>query len=190
MTDILLPGQGILFMKVGVHAQENLESIIARKTKEIDDAGYALWGYGGSTCYPTSMVQPFAKEQAALGKSIFLCMQEMNSKHFAEPLRAEQFSVNGVDWEAIPNQINVRGSRFALAIKALHKEEFVLPLAKTKVAVGNSKGSLGSRYIRGQVDKACLAFTDAALMPPEPDDITVEISLVAELCEPYAVFLK
>jgi hypothetical protein len=36
-------------MKVGTHAQESLEDIIARKSKEIDDAGYAMWGYGGKT---------------------------------------------------------------------------------------------------------------------------------------------
>ena len=40
------PGDGILFMKVGVHARESLEDIIERKDKEIRDAGYALRGYG------------------------------------------------------------------------------------------------------------------------------------------------
>ena len=55
------PGDGILFMKVGVHARESLEDIIERKDKEIRDAGYALWGYGGSTCHPSTMVQPFGE---------------------------------------------------------------------------------------------------------------------------------
>jgi len=50
MSSILSPGQGVLYMKVGTHAQEPLEEIIKRKTKEIEDAGYAMWGYGGSTC--------------------------------------------------------------------------------------------------------------------------------------------
>ena len=30
MSDILLPGTGILFMKVGTHAQETLEDIIVQ----------------------------------------------------------------------------------------------------------------------------------------------------------------
>jgi hypothetical protein len=190
MSEIVIPGQGILFMKVGVHAREDLESIIQRKTKEIEDAGFALWGYGGNTCHPTSMVQPFAHEHAAQGKKIYLCMQEMNSKHFAEQLRAEQFSVDGAKWEPIPKAINVLGSRYALAIKALRREEFILPLNKAAVAVGNSKGRLGHRYIAGRVDKACLELADDAIALPEPDAPIVQINLIAELCEPYAVFLK
>lgn len=190
MSDILRPQQGILFMKVGVHAQEDLESIIARKSKEIEEAGFALWGYGGNTCHPTTMVQPFARKHADAGERIVLCMQEMTSKHFAEPVRAEHFSVDGHHWQPVPPEINVRGSRFALAIRALHKEEFVLPLAKTRVAVGNSAGRTGMQYIKGRVDKACLELTDLAAMPPEPHEDAVQINLVAELCDPYAVFLK
>lgn len=190
MNDIIKPHQGILFMKVGVHAQEDLESIIARKTKEIEEAGFALWGYGGGTCHPTTMVQPFAKQQTAKGQTIYLCMQEMKSNHFADPVRAEEYSVDGISWNPIPKQIHVLGSRYALAIKALHREEFILPLNKTQVAVGNSQGRLGNRYIGGRVDKACLELTQEIEIPSEPNDPIVRINLVAELCEPYAVFLK
>lgn len=190
MAAILQPHQGILFMKVGIHAQEDLGAIIARKTKEIEDAGFALWGYGGNTCHPTTMVQPFAKRHAAHGQRILLCMHEMTSNHFAEPIRAEQFSVDGHTWAPVPPAINVLGSRYALAIRALHTEEFILPLTKTRVAVGNSAGKVGSHYIKGRVDKACLELTEQAVIPPEPQEECIQINLVAELCDPYAVFLK
>lgn len=190
MSDIIKPHQGILFMKVGVHAQEDLESIILRKTKEIEDAGFALWGYGGGTCHPSTMVQPFAQKHAEKGEKIFLCMQQMTSNHFAEPIRAEQYSVDGITWLPIHKDIHVRGSRYALAIRALHKEELILPLNKAQVAVGNSQGRLGNNYIGGRVDKACFDLIDGVGIPPEPDDPVVQINLVAELCEPYAVFLK
>src|SRR5690349_10987760 len=101
-------------MKVGTHAQESLADIIARKCKEIEETGYGMWGYGGNTCHPRTMVQPFAESCAAGGAPIYLCMQEMNSRHFAEPLRASEYSVDGSKWEPIPATINVRGSRFAL----------------------------------------------------------------------------
>src|ERR1700745_397624 len=39
---IFKPGTGVLFMKVGTHAQESLEDIIKRKLKEVDDAGFAI----------------------------------------------------------------------------------------------------------------------------------------------------
>lgn len=191
MSDIIRPNQGILFMKVGVHASESLEDIIARKTLEIEQAGFALWGYGGQTCFPTTMVQPFAKQHVSAGGHIFLCMQEMESRHFAAPVRAEQYSSDGINWRKIPAEINVLGSRFALAIKNLHEEKFILPLNKTKVGVGRSAGTAGNKYIAGQVDKACLNITDQIDIPSDPEESRdVEISLVAELCEPYAVFLK
>jgi len=189
MSEILLPENGILFMKVGVHANESLEDIIARKTKEIDDAGFALWGYGGSTCHPSTMVQPFAKNRADQGKPIFLCMHEMNSRHFAEQIRAQQMSIDGIHWEPIHDKINVLGSRYALAIKDLRREEFSITLEHTQIAVGPSKGKLGHRYLKGQSDKACLELIAVEDRVPA-DAPPLSIELVAELCEPYAVFLK
>lgn len=190
MTSVLTAGQGLIFMKVGVHAQEDLASIIDRKRKEIDDAGFALWGYGGATCYPNSMVQPFARERAAAGQKIFLCMQEMNSHHFAEQVRADEYSVDGREWHEIPGPINVLGSRFALAIKDLRRDDFALPLGRTRVAVGPSMGRSGDRYIQGRADKACLEFHGVVDGPLENEVPEIKISLVAELCEPYAVFLR
>ena len=39
MSYQLQPGAGFIFMKVGVHAQETLADIIARKQRELKDAG-------------------------------------------------------------------------------------------------------------------------------------------------------
>jgi hypothetical protein len=190
VTEIIEPGVGVLFMKVGTHAQETLEQIIARKTKEIEDAGLAMWGYGGNTCHPRTIVQPFANMFEQRGQTILLCMEEMNSKHFAQPVRADQYSVDGREWEDIHPAINVLGSRYALLIKNLRQERLALPLARSKVAVGNSKGRPGSQYISGRVDKACLEITDDGDMTMEIDIPLVHIGLVAELVNPYAVFLR
>ena len=186
MSEIIKPGQALLYMKVGTHAQESLSDIIARKTKEIEDTGSAFWGYGGNTCHPQTMVQPFAKGHERRGDVIYLCMQEMDSKHFAEQIRADEYSVDGRNWQPIPKKINVLGSRFALVVKSLRKEKFDLPLARTRVAIGNSMGAIGSRYVAGRVDKACLEIVETAT--EEAKD--VPIRLVAELIDPYAVYLR
>lgn len=180
------PDQGILFMKVGVHAQESLEAIVRRKTKEIEEAGFAFWGYGGNTCHPTAMVQPFAKKFEQRG-GVIVCMHEMDSRHHAEQVRASHYSVDGRMWEPIPPAINVLGSRYALKIKRLRREEFELPLTNTRVAVGRNRGRRGNLYVYGRVDKACLEIDPEGSSTGEH---TIKISLVADLCEPYAVFLK
>ncbi|MDF1671349.1 MAG: hypothetical protein P1U83_17235 [Roseovarius sp.] len=190
MTKIIRPGSGVLFMKVGTHAKEGLADIISRKSKEIDDAGFSLWGYGGNTCHPRTMVQPFADIFEQQDKPIHLVMEEMNSRHFAEQVRAEEYSSDGIVWKKIPDEINVLGSRFALVLKSLSTEEHKLSLNQTRVPVGPNAGRLGSRYIRGQVDKACLEVLEHPELSNEEDIKEVDINLVAEMEKPYAVFLR
>jgi hypothetical protein len=186
---IIKSGEGFLYMKVGKHAQESLPEIIARKTKEIEESGYALWGYGGNTCHPTSMVQPFASDFRRRFGIIYLCMQPMESQHVASPVRAEEYSIDGIEWQRIPPAINVMGSRYALPITNLRLENFYLSLANTKVAIGNSIGRVGSQYVAGRVDKACLEVTDDPITKPDAES-AVHIGLVAELVSPYAVFVR
>lgn len=177
------PGDKVLFMKVGIHASESLESIIERKRAEIEDEGFAFWGYGGNTCHPTTMVQPFA-----LGSTgpIILAMQPVVSNHFADPIRAEQYSADGITWTDVPAGINCKGSRHALLIDSLEPAAFDLDLSRTRVALGRSQGRVGSKYVQMRVDKACLEVTDQ----PEGDSVVKEISWQATLADPYAVFLR
>jgi hypothetical protein len=177
------PGDPVLYMKVGTHAQEDLGAILARKREEIAQEGFAMWGYGGNTCHPTTMVQPFAR---AAAQPIILCMQPMQSKHRAEPLRAEEFSVDGIQWRAIPSGINVLGSRYALCIDTLEEVDETLDLADTKVAIGNSRGLSGEKYVRGRVDKACLEVVSSGAIEHKP----ISIGVMAEIVEPYAVLLR
>lgn len=177
-------GDAILYMKVGTHAQETLADIIERKRREIEEEGYAMWGYGGNTCHPTSMVQPFA--EAAAGP-IRLVMQPMLSKHFAEPIRAEEYSADGRRWHPVPSGINVLGSRYALCISSLEQVEEELDLGETAVAVGNSRGRVGLDYVRGRVDKACLQVVDPV---PGRESKPIRIGLMADLVKPFAVLLR
>ncbi len=190
MNAIIQPGASVLFMKIGIHAREPLDEIIKRKLQEIDDSGMAFWGYGGNTCHPTSMVQPFARAQGELGKPIYLVMQKMESNHWAEPVCADEYSIDGQSWLPVPKGIEVRGSRYALVIEDLHEEDLTLPLARTTVALGPSMGRSGRDYVSGRVDKACLDLGQNVDIPPAPDEPSTPIGLVAKLKTPYAVFLR
>ena len=190
MTDIIKPGAGVLFMKVGTHAQESLEDIIRRKSREIEATGFGMWGYGGNTCHPSSMVQPFAQSFADRGEPIHLVMEEIDSNHFAEPLCAAEYSFDGRNWKEIPDTIEVRGSRYALIIGDLRREQLSLPLNQTQVPVGPSTGRLGNKYVCGRVDKACLEVLAEPECVDQTEGVERPIKLVAELTSPYAVFLR
>jgi hypothetical protein len=179
----LRPGAAVLYMKIGTHAQEELPNILVRKGKEIAEAGFAMWGYGGNTCHPTTKVQPFAK---AADSPIILCMEPMESRHIAERLRAQEYSVDGIHWNPIPATINVIGSRYALCIDNLIKVEETIDLGQMRVAIGNSRGRSGSQYVRGRVDKACFEVAGSVLGEAKP----VQIGVTANLVAPYAVLLR
>lgn len=190
MSVIIHPGAGILYMKVGTHAKEPLDEIIARKKEEIEKEGFGMWGYGGNTCHPITMVQPFARMFEERDEVVYLCMEEMDSKHRAEQIRADQYSPDGKNWQEIPLGIKVVGSRFALVIKTLELVDLELPLSQTRVAVGPTRGRVGNRYILGQVDKACFEIVNPAQGVELPEGDSKPISLAAELITPYAVFLR
>jgi hypothetical protein len=116
-------------------------------------------------------------------------MQPMESRHFAEKIRASKLSVDGLNWQDIPDPINCTGSRYALVIKNLREEEFDISLPHTHVALGNSMGRSGDVYIAGRVDKACLVAGEG-IDQQEDDQKRIHIGLVAEIHDPFAVFVK
>jgi len=185
--DILNSRNGLVFMKVGLHAQESIEDIIVRKRREFDAAGRIFWGYGGNTCHPTTMVQPFAKDIAERKGSVLLVMHKMNSKHAAPPALAKEYSDDGINWTPIPRGVEVRGSRYALVMNQLSELDLELPLGQLSVAIGRSRGTLAEAYLRGRVDKGCFEVLDNSHSPSRE---TTHIDIVAQLRSPYAVFLR
>ena len=181
-------GDPFIYMKVGIHAKESLADIIKRKREEIAKAGVAFWGYGGGTCHPLTAVRPFVTDVTSSGTTVRLLMQEINSKHFAEQVRADSYSSNGIDWKKIPTPINVLGSRYALVLSSLEEVDLKVALDDTKVGVGRLAGTPGSQYIRGRVDKACLIFSPSAALHTAEDEISLR--LAATLADPFAVLLK
>jgi len=190
MTKILQPDAGLLYMKVGMHAQEGLDDIVERKLREIDKQGIATWGYGGSSCHPRTMVQPFARRYAESNRPIHLVMEPMVSKHNHPPVRATHWSEDNDNWSEIPEGIDALGSKFALIIGDLHVEQFDLSLDQTAVALGPKQGRPGSLYVKGQNDKACLRYVPDAPTPNVDRKQIKSIGLVAKLVPPYAVYLK
>ena len=187
MAEIIIPGNGVIFMKVGIHAGEGIDEILERKRKEIEVAGVSFWGYGGPTCHPITAVRPFVKQIQANGHSIYLIMQKMESNHFAEPKLAEQYSDDGVVWKPIPEGVNVKGSRYALTLKSLETHLEDLDYDSLRVGVGRSEGKPARDYVKGRVDKGCFVVSDEHAISEDPP---LHIDLVATLKEPYAVLLK
>lgn len=183
-------GQGVIFMKVGLHAQETIEDIIARKQREYDQAGVIFWGYGGNTCHPRTMVQPFVRNQEENGNQVLLIMNKMDSKHEAAPEIAQEYSEDGVNWVHIPSGVEVRGSRYAMVLDKLEFEEFDVNIDDFEVGIGVSRGRRADGYMAGQVDKGCFIYTPPETHLTPAQHVVKPIGLVARVKAPYAVFLR
>jgi len=188
MSLIINPKSGLLFMKVGLHAGETFEQIIARKRHEYDVAGSIFWGYGGGTCHPTRAVQPFAKMTIEEGNNIYIVMEEINSHHPPTNIVAKEFSADGINWKPIPEGIEVRGSRYAIVLEELQDGDLDIDLSSYKVAVGPSMGKIATKYIGGRVDKACIALNENGQTGIDPQ--IKKIRFAAKIKAPYAVFTR
>jgi hypothetical protein len=177
-----------IFMKVGSHAGETFEEILKRKNKEYEKRGMIFWGYGGNTLHPTKHVQPFAQTYEKSG-SIYLMMQSINSNADPDLMPATEYSKDGIEWEPIPNDIFVTGSRYALILDEIKPGDLTVTLNNYQVAVGNSMGKMANDYLKGHVDKGCFVRSE---VPPdvEKKESIKKVSYLAKLKYPYSVFLR
>jgi hypothetical protein len=188
MSLILTRTSGLIFMKVGLHAGESFEDIIKRKQREYEHTGMIFWGYGGGTCHPTRHVQPYARLRLEQGGRVYLIMEEIDSRNPATPLVANQYSEDGINWQAIPPGIEVRGSRYALVLGELEEGALDVDLSLYEVGAGPSLGKPAVDYIGGRVDKACLVQAQHAEISGQK--LVKKIGHYAQVKPPYAVFTK
>ena len=180
------PLDAIVFMKIGFHVGEPLDQIITRKTAEQNQCGRIFWGYGGNSCHPTTQIVPFVAAALACQQRPVLAMKLTESRFEGTARFATEFSADGVNWMPLPKGAVIKGSKYAIVCQNLRRVDATVDLSKYQVAVGPSAGKTLSTYLRYRVDKACAAFTgrDQAVAHP------AEITYIAELVEPYAVFVR
>lgn len=179
--------ENIIFMKYGVHASENVNSIITRKKEEIANCNKMFWGYGGVVCHPQNQIQPFLLENALRGEKTYLVLSETSSKLYNTAARATSYSIDKKCWIPFEEGINVLGSKYAIVCGSLEECDIMLDLNKYTIPIGASKGKLLSNYVSGRVDKACGRYCDNQ----QSDTPTlIKISFCAEVILPSAVYVK
>ena len=178
-----------IFMKVGNHAGESFEQILARKQKEFDKTGMTFWGYGGSACHPVNQVRPFAFSQVKKSGHIYLLMHSVKSNYDQNPLPAREYSTDGINWDPIPEGIIVTGSKYALVLEEIRPSDLEVDMNQFSVGIGPSRDKIASEYLTGRTDKACLEAVIESKKKAEKPAMK-QIDYTAQLQDPYAVLLR
>lgn len=175
--------KNIVVMKYGVHASEDVDSIVVRKMQEVQVAKKMFWGYGGVLCHPLKQVQPFLRENCSKGEKTYLLLTETSSRFDNVPSEASFYSFNKIEWDSVPKGVKILGSKYAIICKNITACDFFIDLSDYVIPIGNSKGKVLSDYIRGHVDKACGRYVET-----NKESKPIKISLYGEI--ESAVFVK
>lgn len=186
--------KAFIFMKMGWHGGECLEKIVKRKRREVNDAGKAFWGYGGTVLHPTNQVQPFVEKWKEKPVCIEVLMEEINGDSKSGPPlgTAKQFATSDKElFEPIPEEIKTAG-KHALVLDEIRecKPELELDLRDYEVGIGpSSKGKKNAAdYLSYRTDKGALVKAKPPQnRPKEPKPVLIKYR--AYLKHPYAVFL-
>jgi hypothetical protein len=178
-------------MKVGNHANESWDRILARKRREYERTGRIFWGYGGAACHPISQVQPFAKLTIKEQGDIVLVMQPIDSNADQDEVTAKEYSIDGRNWIPIPPEHNVIGSKYALILDEIQEGDLDLNLNEYEVGIGPSTGRAAEKYFQGRTDKGCLVRSAVVrAMDSDAQKLQRKVQFMAKLKEPYGVLLR
>jgi len=179
-------------MKAGPYCGYGLGEIIAIKQREQTLCGKFFWGYGGVFCRPNAM-QGFIAHAKTHNQKIMILFSITPSSYALEaPERFTYFTNHLARWEKLPKEVllvgNKKAPHFAIIAKDLREVSF-------EINLGDYCGFSGmfpdpnkyfDSYFRYRVDKACGLYQPKKNIPKR----MVRIDYVAELTEPYSVYIK
>ena len=90
--------------------------------------------------HPVRCVQPFAKLWVQKEGAIQIIMEPIDSRADPDVLPANEYSVDGIEWESLPTGVVVTGSRYAIVLDEITPGQLDLDLGQFEVGIGPSRG--------------------------------------------------
>lgn len=173
--------EDIIVMKVGPHSNMSLEEIIASKKKEEINNKVHYWGYSGVFCRP-KQVQEFCKK-SVLNKHIpKLVLIETKNSYNSSIGYINTYSEDNINYKSFKSPVQLQGAQFSFVAKNIRKynnfrlDDFI-------VVGGKNDGKVLSSHLRFKVNKCFAKYVGKC------NEKGIDV-LVADLVEPYAVWLK
>lgn len=171
----------VIVMKVGPHSNMSLDEIIDSKNKEEVGNGVHYWGYSGVFCRP-KQVQEFCNNSVQSKHSPKLILIETKSSYSSEIGFINEYSSDNINFNKFKSPVQLQGAQFSFVAKNIRKYD-KFKLDDFVVVGGKNNGKPLSKHLVFRVNKCFGKYNS--------NSTGKELSvLVADLVEPYAVWLK
>jgi hypothetical protein len=177
----------IIFMIAGPHSGFSLEHIFSVKKAEESVHGSFFWGYAGTLCHPHK-VNAFVQNCLASGMaSPKILLAATPSKYTSAVGRLLKYSIDDSAYAPLPQDVVLTGCKYAVVGKNIMEANCEVDLNKYEIATGDKEGKPLGEYIRYRVNKGCARLRKVyANESPR----FAKIAYVADMVEPYCVFLR
>ncbi len=173
--------EDIIVMKVGPHSDMSLDEIIDSKKEEEIGNGVHYWGYSGVFCRP-KQVQEFCKSSVLNNHSPKLVLIETKSSYSSSIGFINEYSEDNINYKKFKSPVQLQGAQFSFVSKNIRKYNH-FKLDDFIVVSGKNDGKVLSSHLKFKVNKCFAKYKGNS----QDKEINV---LVADLVEPYAVWLK
>ena len=186
----LLEPHAFVWCIAGPHIGETLTEIVERKRQDIQEFGWCLWAYGGrGNVQPETGVRRLATEDGAEGR-LPLLMPNTGKLYPDNGVTFHSFVVSrAAEAQSIPPGMSpVTGGRSSWAFRIASvefSEDTVIDVGRYVAPYSRRGPQPLAEYLKGARGRAC-----AALGPQPVGVMERRVEVVAELAEPYAVFLQ
>lgn len=172
-------------MKIGPFCGFSLDEIIDIKTKEQESIGRFYLGYSGVFCHPRR-VSEFVKLAKSEGEKVMVLFTTTPSNFHSPIEKLAQYSLDGENWSALPEEVLLVGSKFSIVAKDMKQVDFDIDLSKYQSMLGTEAGKTLDQYLRFRCDKACAVYNPHEL----PEGKKAKIKYMCELDEEGCVYVK
>lgn len=169
--------ENIIVMKVGPHSNMSLDEIIKSKQDEEIGNGVHYWGYSGVFCRP-KQVQEFCKNSV----SPKLVLIETKSSYNSDIGFISEYSDDNINYKKFKSPVQLQGAQFSFVAKNIRKYD-QFRLDDFVVVSGKNDGKALREHLKFKVNKCFAKYKGTSC------DKEINV-LVADLVEPYAVWLK
>ena len=171
--------ENVIVMKVGPHSNMSLDEIIESKNKEEIGNGVHYWGYSGVFCRP-KQVQEFCKMPSKTTPKLILI--ETKSSYNSDIGYINEYSSDNINYKKFKSPVQLQGAQFSFVAKNLRKFD-KFKLDDFIVVGGKNDGKPLSEHLVFRVNKCLGKYSKNS------NDSELNV-LIADLVEPYAVWLK